>query len=92
MHGFRDLYESDSFLNYHTDTRVFIETEYPYEDADYILTRRKERVESKKENNERVVLIHRNTDAYQYYKAEYRENSLSEDGYGNLLVPIIYRK
>ena len=41
----------------------------------------------KKSDRKSVVMVHRNSSAYDYFQAEYRQNRMSQDGYGNVLVP-----
>jgi len=92
--GFKEIYEQDKLLNYQLETREYIESEYRNEDPNYILRKRKVKKNKKshREKQEGVVLIPRNSDVYSYYKTEFRQNSMTEDEYGNILVPHVYQK
>ena len=47
----------------------------------------KERRKKERKSRSHVIMVHRNSDAYDFFITEFRGNKLSEDEYGNVLVP-----
>ncbi len=96
LHGFRDLEDYSYALN----TRLYFKSEY-HDQEDYIIPVKREKKKkslfSRRDKSlsdstveEKFVTIRSNSDASAYFRAEYRGNRISEDCYGNLIVPYSY--
>ena len=55
--------------------------------VNYLIPVKASSVKERRENKRRVVTVHRSSDAYGFFVNEYRGNKLSEDSFGNILVP-----
>ncbi len=54
----------------------------------YLIPQKASEVKEKRRKSKvHVVMVHRNSDAYDYFITEFRGNKLSIDDYGNVLVP-----
>ena len=54
---------------------------------EYLIPEKVSEVKKKRARKAGVVTVHRNSSAYEFFNTEYRENRMSEDFYGNFLVP-----
>ena len=55
--------------------------------SEYLIPEKVSDVKERRARANRVVMVHRNSSAYDFFHTEYRENRFSEDSYGNVLVP-----
>ena len=70
-------YTIDSIITSDSDNRNY----------EYLIPEKVSDVKKKREKKARVVTVHRNSSAYGFFQTEYRENKMSEDFFGNYLVP-----
>ena len=98
--GFHDLEDYVEYDNYSLNARLYFKSEY-HDQEDYIIPVKREKKKrslfSRREKSlndssieEKFVTIRSNSDANSYFRAEYRGNRISEDSYGNLIVPYAY--
>ena len=57
--------------------------------SEYLIPTKVSEIKEKRNKRSRIgtIRVTRSSSAYDYFKAEYRENRISEDVYGNFLVP-----
>ena len=55
--------------------------------VNYLIPVKASSVKERRENKRHVVTVRRTSEAYGFFANEYRGNRLSEDGFGNILVP-----
>ncbi|MBP5684022.1 MAG: hypothetical protein J6X02_02045 [Bacilli bacterium] len=93
--GFREMKEYlETDEDYSLNVRLYMKSEY-HEHGDYIIPIEREEKQRrifprKKSIKEKFVTVRNNSDASSYFRAEYRGNRISEDYYGNLIVPFSY--
>ena len=54
---------------------------------EFLVPQKVSEVKEKRRLKSRVIMVHRNSDAYDFFITEYRGNRMSEDDFGNVLVP-----
>ncbi len=86
----QELRKAFSMFNDYTLDQ-FITSEDDMNHAEYLIPEKaskvRERRKKERKSRSHVIMVHRNSDAYDFFITEFRGNKLSEDEFGNVLVP-----